>query len=166
MTSLMDASSALHGWHEYPIAVFPAFWEWMAAMIADNNVAVVRENLAEIKHGDPECHAWFKNARIAILSPDDAILHTAKSLADRLGIMDDGYHKRGVDYNDLLLVAAASVWRCDVITNESPQPRLPSNRARYKIPAVCTELCNPAIATYSFRDWFVDRRGNRPFTSG
>lgn len=162
MTScLMDASSAIHGWDEYPVTVFPDLWAWVRMRIEGQDILIVKDNLTEIKRNNPECHAWFKEANIEVVIPDNAIAQTARLLADQLGIANDNW-RSGVNYEDLLLLAAACVRRCDVITNEARQPNPPRNLANYKIPAVGDRICDPKVQTYPFREWFVDRGGNRP----
>ncbi len=54
-----------------------------------------------------------------------------------LGIEEDKYHKRGVDEEDVLIIATASVEHVELVTNEEVQNNLPNNPARMKIPAVC-----------------------------
>ncbi len=62
----------------------------------------------------------------------------ALAMKASLGIMNDRYHANGVDENDLLIIAAAKEAGCELVTNEAPQPLLPTLMARYKIPAVCS----------------------------
>lgn len=165
MNSMMDASSALHGWDEYPIAVFPELWRWLKRRIENNDISIIKANFEEVRHRNFECHEWLnKEAGIEVISPDDAITQMAYSLSDKLGIVGNKYHPKGINYNDLLLIATAYVRQSDIITNEEEQSDLPVNPARYKIPAVCAKACDPAIAIYSFREWFIDRNGNKPFT--
>ena len=89
------------------------------------------------------------------------------------------YSKKGVDYNDLLLIATASVNnrplpliptasvdKYDVMTNEAIQEeepknkanhKIPKNKANYRIPLVCRTIIRPKIPTYSFIEWLKDQ---------
>ena len=170
MKTLIDASSVIYAWENYPIEIFPHLWTWLEEdQMAENLVGMIRENLDEVEKMSPECFQWLKYGSISVISGSDEAIQEEKRLADELGIKDDKYGK-GVDYNDLLLIATASVNKYDVMTNEALQGEEPKNKANYKIPKnkankippkkanykiplVCRTITQPKITTYSFIEW-------------
>ena len=82
-------------------------------------------------------------------------------LKSKLGIVDDNYHPKGVGENDLLIIASAKVNQRRLVTNEARQDtNLPSNPARYKIPAVCG-LAGIDVPTLNFLDLLQE--SDQPF---
>ena len=63
-----------------------------------------------------------------------------------LDIAGDAYHSKGVDENDILIIAAARVHRGELVSNEARQ-QLPDIAKKRKIPAVCDmpEVAVPCI---------------------
>ena len=135
---LLDASSALNAWDIYPIEIFKTFWEWLEnEHLSKNTLQIVRENLAEVKHNDLELHEKLVTCGTKVIVPTKEIGQTVKDIKESLDIVDDDYHKKGVDYNDLLLIATAKLDSYSVISEESKQKSRPKKTAKYKIPKVC-----------------------------
>ncbi|MDI9335701.1 MAG: DUF4411 domain-containing protein, partial [Gammaproteobacteria bacterium] len=53
-----------------------------------------------------------------------------------IGVKDDRYDVKGVDENDLLIIATAKDQGLDLISEEAVQISKPSTLKRYKIPAL------------------------------
>lgn len=134
---VLDASAIIHAWDNYPLAQFPGLWSWLANELKTHELAIPVVALEEVGHKAPECAQWIKNAEALKLPMSEAVVMTAMTIKQAIGVVNDKYHQGGVDENDLLIIAAAKVHRAELITNESRQfgaQKVPSKR---RIPAVC-----------------------------
>ena len=150
---LIDASTLIHAWQHYPIKNFGPLWQWIEGLISSQKVRVTPENLEEVKHKEPNCYDWLKDKNITTVKTGNDIVQEAWRIASELGIKDDKYSPKGVDYNDLILISAALNTECDLITNEALQRDRPKIKANYKIPLVCREIVR-SVTTFSFIEWF------------
>jgi hypothetical protein len=132
-----DASAMMHAWDNYPIDQFPALWTWIASEIAAQRIAMAVVALEEVAHKLPECVTWLREQHVARLSMTAAVLTEAMRIKGLLGINDDRYSPKGVDENDLLIVASAKLNGRELICNEGRQLALPQLMPNCKIPAVC-----------------------------
>lgn len=134
---VIDASSIIYGWDNYPIAQFPGLWEWLATQIAEQYLIIASVAFDEVADNSPECAVWLNGAGIFKIIPQNAILQDARRMMRLLGIMNDDFHPKGVGENDLIIIASAKSCGRPLISDESRQkvPDLPKKR---KIPAVCT----------------------------
>jgi hypothetical protein len=157
---VIDASSLLHAWDEYPIENFPKLWEWLETEIIEKKIVLSRVAIEEVDHISPDCRAWLGNINnFAAIEIDNAIATHAIAINTALGIQNDQYGT-GVDYNDVIIIATAKSLSYELISNESRQPALPPNRKRYKIPAVCS-LPDISVACINFRE--LIRASNQVF---
>ncbi|KAB2325632.1 DUF4411 family protein [Betaproteobacteria bacterium SCN1] len=134
---VFDASSMIYAWDNYPLQQFPGLWDWMAGQIGQGDLAMPSVALDEVAHKAPECAEWLKDNDLRVLEISNAILQDAMRIKNLLGIVGDRYHPKGVDENDLLIVATAADRNCELVSDESKQ-KLPDLPAKRKIPAVCT----------------------------
>lgn len=134
---VFDASSMIYAWDNYPIGQFPGLWEWMASQIEAKQVMMPRVAFDEVGHKSPDCSEWLKENNIEILPVSNAILLGTMQIKNSLGIVDDNYHAKGVDENDLLIIATASENHVELVSDEAKQPGVPQNLSKRKIPAVC-----------------------------
>jgi predicted nucleic acid-binding protein len=134
---VFDASSALHAWDNYPIENLPTLWSWLQSEIAAGRIVIPRVALDEIGHISPECRQWLHDINgFNPIDVDNVIASHALFINGELGVQNDQYGT-GVDANDVIIVATAKAHGFGLISNESRQPSLPSNKKKYKIPAVC-----------------------------
>jgi hypothetical protein len=133
----VDASSIVHAWDTYPIAQIPRLWEWLRRKITEPDLNICTVAFGEVQHVSPDCATWLTDSGITLLDITDAITGEALRIKRALGIQGENYHPRGVDENDLIIVASARVWGAPLLSEEALQPTLPPLQARYKIPAVC-----------------------------
>lgn len=133
---VFDASSMIYAWDNYPMQQFPGLWKWMAGQIGAGELAIPSVALEEVAHKAPECAEWGKACDIEKIEITNAILQDAYQIKALLGIAGDKYHPKGVDENDLLIIAAAANRIADLVSDESKQ-KLPDIPAKRKIPAVC-----------------------------
>lgn len=141
---VLDASSIVHAWDNYPIEVFPRLWNWIAVEVEEQNFTMCCVSYDEVEHVAPECAAWLHANHLMTHSIGNEIAARALDIKAELGIVADEYHPHGVDENDILAIATAGVHHVRIVSDEAKQPNLPSNRKRYKIPAVCLL---PAVGT-------------------
>lgn len=149
---IFDASSMIYAWDNYPLEQFPGLWEWMATQIEVGGLAIPSVAFEEVSHKVPECCEWLKNNNIIRLEVTNLVLHEAKRIKDLIGVVDDGYHPKGVDENDLLIIATARVQQYELISDEAKQRTLPEETKKYKIPVVCN-LDNVTIDCFNFIEY-------------
>lgn len=133
---VFDASSMIYAWDNYPLQQFPGLWEWMADQIEQRELAMPSVALEEVAHKAPECAEWLKARDLEKIEITNAILQDAYRIKALLGVAGDKYHPKGVDENDLLIIATAASRNVGLVSDESKQ-KLPDLPAKRKIPAVC-----------------------------
>jgi predicted nucleic acid-binding protein len=137
---VLDASSALYAWDNYPLENLPTLWSWLESEIAEGRILVPRVALDEIGHISPDCRQWLNDiSGFMPVEVDNAIVSHALLINGEIGVQNDQYGS-GVDANDVIIVATAKARGFALISNESRQPSLPLNMKNYKIPAVCNLL--------------------------
>ena len=149
---VLDASSALHAWDNYPLEQFPPLWAWLARQIAAGELTIPAVALDEVGHKSPDAAVWLKAQRISVLPVTQAILMDALRIKGLLAIEGDQYGS-GVGENDLFIIASARARGAELLTDEARQPSLPFNRRGYKIPAVC-DLPEVQTRCLSFVEYF------------
>lgn len=133
---VFDASSMIYAWDNYPLRQFPGLWEWMATQTAAREIQMARVAFDEVNHKVPDCAQWLKEQEILLIDVNNEIALEAVRVKGLLGIRNDKYHPKGVDENDLLIIATAKILGIELISDESKQ-KLPDIAAKRKIPAVC-----------------------------
>lgn len=134
---VFDASSMIYAWDNYPLQQFPGLWEWMADQIKQGELVMPSVALDEVARNASECADWLKECQLNVLEITNAILQDAMRIKGLLGIVADRYHQKGVDENDLLIIATAIARNARLVSDESKQ-KLPELPAKRKIPAVCS----------------------------
>lgn len=140
---LLDSSSVIHLWDNYPIGntkLFSDFWGWIEERIFSQEYRINKTVLAESAK-IPECQKWFKEKNI--FTYDDKNLQTlnkAIEIKNLLGIEDDNYHSKGVNENDIFIIATAKIHNLSLVTEENRQLTLPDKMVKYKIPAVSKKI--------------------------
>lgn len=157
---VLDASSALHAWDNYPIENLPTIWEWLRAELSAGRVVIPRVAIDEIGHISPDCRQWIHDIDgFNYVDVDNVIAGHAMLINGELGVQNDQYGT-GVDSNDVIIIATAKAKGFALISNESRQPSLPVNKKKYKIPAVCN-LQAVTVPCINFAD--LIRVSNRVF---
>lgn len=134
---VLDASSIIYAWDNYPLAQFPGVWRWLEEQIQNQSLAISTVALEEVAGKTPECSEWLEAREIRELPPSNAILQEASRIKHQLGIVNDKYHPKGVSENDLIIIATAKLNGASLISDERRQNNLPKISGQMKIPAVC-----------------------------
>ena len=142
---LIDATSWIDAWLRYPLRQFPRFWEWIAGELADGNMQTVRVVHKEVEHKIGECSQWLGDSGMTYpdVSADDVLSRGVQIKGDAGITGDIKDNPRGIDDNDLELIAVASLTGGIVVTEEHPQmdsqkkKGIPPKSINYKIPMVC-----------------------------
>ena len=130
-----DTSSILHAWANYPEEQFPSVWRWMEKQIKAGEFLI--PEIVRDEAQDEDVLDWFVGKRLPTVAIPDKILNVAQSIKGGLGIKNDDYSQRGVNNNDVIIIATAKVYGCAIVTEEGVQQQLPPKRKQYKMPAVC-----------------------------
>jgi hypothetical protein len=134
---VVDASSMILAWDNYPIGQIPKLWDWLASEIESEDLVIPLVALDEVIHKVPECGSWLTDSGCKVVKVTNQVLQIAVQIKNILGITNDNYHPKGVDENDLLIIATAKTIKADLLSDENRQQILPPEKRRYKIPAVC-----------------------------
>lgn len=134
---VIDASSIIYAWDNYPPEQFPPLWRWLGGEVRDGRIVMSKVAFDQVAKNAGDCADWLRLHGVRRLPVTNAIMQEAMRIKQLLGIEEDKYHKRGVDEEDVLIIATASVEHVELVTNEEVQNNLPNNPARMKIPAVC-----------------------------
>ncbi len=148
----LDASSILHAWDNYPLTQFPGLWDWLAAEIQAQRLSIALVALDEVGHKSPDCLTWLKSQNIRRLAMSNDVIQAAMDIKQHVGIQNDQYHPKGVDENDILIIASAQYHGATLVTNEARQSSSLKEPTRRKIPAVC-DLPGVAVAHKNFLDY-------------
>lgn len=132
-----DASSMIYAWDNYPFEQFPPLWDWMGNLIAQGEIVLSNVAFEEVSHKTPDCCEWLEIVGLQRIQVSSGVLQEAMRIKTLIGVVDDGYHAKGVDEKDLLIIATAKVNGLVLISDEEKQPTRPSDSRRYKIPLVC-----------------------------
>ncbi len=151
---MFDASAIIHGWDNYPIAQFPRLWAWLGSQISAKLVVISETAYQEVNLNSPDCWNWLKGQNVTVVVNIPCVLQLATTIKSSLGIVGDNYHQLGVCENDILIIASAKVGGATLVSDENKQPSLPTERRRYKIPAVCASLNTP-VPCQSFLQYIV-----------
>lgn len=154
---VFDASSMIYAWDNYPPRQFPGLWDWLATQVSEKKLTMSSVAFEEVGHKTPECATWLKDNDIALFGIDNAVIQEAMRIKSLVGIEGDKYHPKGVDENDLLIIATASAYGAELISDEERQPQLPNEPTKRKIPAVCL-MRDVTVPCFSFLD-FIKRSG-------
>lgn len=134
---VFDASSMIYAWDNYPLRQFPGLWDWIASQVDEEKLVMPIIAFGEVQHKAPDCGSWLKSKNLKQLEINNPIMSIAMSTKLLLGIIDDNYHPKGVDENDLLIIATAKVHNAELVSDEEKQTTLPLIPSKMKIPAVC-----------------------------
>lgn len=149
---VLDASAIIYAWDNYPPAQFPGLWGWLASELRTHELAIPVVALEEVGHKLPECAQWIKNAEVLRLPISEAVLMAAMAIKDAIGVVNDQYHPKGVDENDLFIIAVAKVLGVELITNEGRQFDDPKDPRKRKIPAVC-DMADVSVSNLNFLEY-------------
>ncbi len=136
---VLDSSSIIDAWHNYPKDQFPLLWKWMAEQMGKKELAIPQVVMDEVEKKPPECQEWLKKSNIYVLKVDNEIYVEAGQIKKAAGIDEDSSKRKGVSDNDLLIIATAKVYKCALISDEARQHEAPKVAANKKIPKVCCE---------------------------
>ncbi len=152
-----DASSMIHAWDNYPADQFPPLWDWIADQINEKAVSIPTIAFEEVKGKMPECAKWLTEQGIKCIEVSNGITQEAFRIKGLLGIKDDKFHPKGVDENDIFIIATAKIERLELISDEGQQKSLSDKKSKYKIPAVC-DMDMVAVRHVNFIQ-FIKRSG-------
>lgn len=151
MSYSFDTSSLIHLWDNYPITNphFKTLWETLSQKFESGLFTISDIALKEFKDKIPDfgkelgkrIHHFEKGFEITLKAESQSIedLITARNFKEKLDIKGEKYGS-GVGKNDLLIIAVAKRNHRTLVSEEAKQPKLPKEKPKYKIPAVCKEI--------------------------
>lgn len=124
----------------------------VAQQVESKEIQSITAMMEEIAHKLPECSNYLEKHNIDVIPIGDPITQNAFEIMRSLGLKDAISHPKGVDENDIFLIATGAVTNNAVISNEAEQPKIPDEIKKYKIPLVCKQQ-RPRVQCYSFIDY-------------
>jgi hypothetical protein len=149
---VLDASSAIYAWDNYPAEQFPALWKWLGVHVQRKSLTIPAAAFDEVAHVAPDCGEWLKVHDIQRLAVTNAILTNALSIKALLKIVGENYHPKGVGENDILIIATARAHHGELISDEGRQTLAPDVMAKRKIPSVCA-MPEVAVSCINFLEF-------------
>lgn len=134
---VFDASSMIYAWDNYPVRQFPPLWKWIALQMKEKKLVMPTVAFKEVTDKTPECGVWLKENNLEQIEISNAIMQDAITIKGLLEVVNDNYHPRGVDENDILIIASAKHHKNELVSEEARQRSLPKDLSKRKIPAVC-----------------------------
>ena len=134
---VIDASSMIWAWDNYPIGQIPNLWAWLEEEVGTGELIIPAPAFAEVNHKVPACGTWLEENGCNVVQVSNDIAQSAVQIQALLGIANDNYHPKGVDGNDVFVISTARTLELPLLSDENRQQTLPPDRRRYKIPAVC-----------------------------
>ncbi|MFV0679508.1 DUF4411 family protein [Ottowia sp.] len=86
------------------------------------------------------------------LQISEVVLLCAVRIKSAIGVVNDNYHSKGVDENDLFIIAVAQTHGAELITNEARQFGAQQDPRKFKIPAVC-DMPTVRVTSLNFFDY-------------
>jgi len=154
---VLDASSLVQAWDHYPKELFPKLWEWIELQLLDGCLQIPSVVFGEVTYKFPECGKWLSKLGVRWVLNNNDILQEASRLKKLLNIEEDGYHPKGVDENDLIIIATASVRHATLVSNESPFKNNPDLLRKRKIPVVCS-MGEVNVTCINFLDYIKESK--------
>lgn len=59
---VIDASSIIHAWDNYPIENFPTFWKWIDEGFSAKKLIIPGVAFDEVGHVSPDCYEWLRES--------------------------------------------------------------------------------------------------------
>jgi Domain of unknown function (DUF4411) len=150
---VIDASSMIWVWENYPAGQMVGFWTWFGGEVTAGHIVIPAVALVEVNHKVPDCGAWLIANECTVAQVTNQIVQLANTIKALLAIANDNYGKRGVDENDLFVIATAQAMGIPLISDEGKQQLPPQNIKNRKIPAVC-DLPQVDVECVKFVDYF------------
>lgn len=149
---VLDASAIIYAWDNYPYPQFPGLWAWLNHEIQTGALTIPVVALEEVTQMAPDCAQWLKAAGIVRLPITEPVVMLALTIKLAIGVEGDNYHPKGVDENDLFIIAASKHQRAELVTNEARQFGAQAEKRKYKIPAVC-DMTEVGVSHMNFLEY-------------
>lgn len=133
-----DASSIIYFFDNYPMTNpnLQMLWNWFEEKIISKEFVISKRAYEEVEHKtSDEFIEWFKIIEKIEDTFED--LYESQYVKDSLEIDEDDYHPKGVGENDIFIVVISKRIGAILVSDEGIQPKLPTIKKKYKIPAVC-----------------------------
>lgn len=157
---VLDASSIIYAWDNYPPAIFPPLWAWIGQRMREGLLVIPAVAFDEVQHKTPDCAVWMLEQPVTRLPMTERILLDALRIKGLIGVVGDRYHPKGVGENDLLIISTARAYQGTLITDEERQLNTPREPTKVKIPAVCARV-DVAVPCENFLEFI--KQANRVF---
>ena len=137
----LDANVFITSWnHIYPINVFPSLWEQVAQHQSD--IILIKPIYDQIIVKKDPLTEWLRENRFFSTHIDDETENLSFKWEREYEIREES---KGVDEEDIKLIAYANRENKTVVTLEAEQNQKPSKKYNYRIPLVCSEKEVPYI---------------------
>jgi len=108
----------------------------MSSWVSNGDITMSIVAYDEVCKVSKECGDWLNLNGLQSTTPTASVLQRSVKIKSHLGIYDEKYGS-GVGENDIIIIASAKENSETLVSDEKPQPILPSAKSSYKIPAVC-----------------------------